>query len=59
MNQNANETTDQGYALELVGLKKSFGHVEVLKDINLGVKRARPSASSAHRVAASRQCFAA
>lgn len=38
MNQNANDTNDQGYALELVGLKKSFGHVEVLKDINLGVK---------------------
>ncbi len=38
MNQHVEQKTDQEFALELVGLKKSFGHVEVLKDINLGVK---------------------
>ena len=38
MNQPVAQKNDQEFALELVGLQKSFGHVEVLKDINLGVK---------------------
>lgn len=38
MNQSVAQKNDQEFALELVGLQKSFGHVEVLKDINLGVK---------------------
>lgn len=38
MSERASTAVPSEFAIELIGLQKSFGHVEVLTDINVGVR---------------------